>query len=62
MIDDVRIYIPVRDRNKIFTPEEKVMVLNTFRIGATSYEKKIIDEVINDEEEGNERTEMDNRT
>ena len=53
---DTRIYVPnrYRDRggnnrcNKPHTLEEKVMVLNTFRMGATWFEKCVLDEIFDD--------------
>ena len=51
---DIRLYIPVRDRSrsssersdKPVDKEEMRMVLEYFRIGATSKEKKVLDAVI----------------
>ena len=53
---DTRIYIPCRVRNRRSnngcniprTTEEKIMVLNTMRMGATWYEKNLIDEISDD--------------
>lgn len=55
---DTRIYIPSRDRDRsgdnkpdrdnTHTLEEKVMVLNTFRMGATWFEKCVLDEISDD--------------
>lgn len=51
---DTRIYIPCRVRNRRsnngcnHTTEEKIMVLNTMRMGATWYEKSVIDEIAED--------------
>lgn len=50
---DIRIYVPCRCRdrgghNGTHTVEEKVMMLNTMRVGATWYEKNLIDEISDD--------------
>ena len=53
---DTLIYVPHRDRDrsggdgcdKQHTTEEKIMVLNTLRVGSTWYEKAIIDEIADD--------------
>ena len=52
-IDDIRIYVPCRCRDRggghrSHTVEEKVMMLNTLRVGATWYEKNLIDEISDD--------------
>ena len=63
---DIRIYIPVRHRNRIGnknsnppTYEEKMMVLNTLRVGASALEQRVIDDI--EEEIKNERSKMDSR-
>ena len=50
---DIRIYVPCRCRDRggghgSHTVEEKVMMLNTMRVGATWYEKTLIDEISDD--------------
>ena len=53
---DTRIYVPSRDRDRRsdngcsppISTEEKIMVLNTMRMGATWYEKSVIDEIAED--------------
>jgi len=50
---DIRIYVPCRCRDRggghgSHTVEEKVMMLNTMRVGATWYEKNLIDEISDD--------------
>ena len=63
---DIRIYIPVRHRdrsgNKNINPptyEEKMMVLNTLRVGTSAFEQRIIDSI--EEDITNERNKMDSR-
>ena len=63
---DIRIYIPVRYRdrsgNKNNNPptyEEKMMVLNTLRVGASALEQRVIDDI--EEEIKNEWHKMDSR-
>ena len=63
---DIRIYIPVRHRdrsgNKNINPptyEEKMMVLNTLRVGSSAFEQRIIDSI--QEDLTNERNKMDSR-
>lgn len=63
---DIRIYIPVRHRNRSGnknnnspTFEEKMMVLNTLRIGASALEQRVIDDI--EEDIKNERSKMDSR-
>ena len=52
---DVRTYIPCRDRGRSShkrddkpTYEEKIMVLNTLRVGTTIWEHKVIDSIEED--------------
>ena len=63
---DIRIYIPVRHRNRSGnknnippTYEEKMMVLNTLRVGASALEKRVIDSI--QEDIKNEWSKMDSR-
>ena len=63
---DIRIYIPVRHRNRSGnknnippTYEEKMMVLNTLRVGASALEQRVIDDI--EEEIKNEWHKMDTR-
>lgn len=55
---DIRIYIPVRDRDRgghkrdnEFSPEEVKGVLYAMRMGASSYEREVLDYVIRQEDE-----------
>ena len=63
---DIRIYIPMRHRNRgdnknINPPtfEEKIMVLDTLRVGSSAFEQRIIDSI--QEDLTNERNKMDSR-
>ena len=63
---DIRIYIPVRHRNRsgnknINPPtfEEKIMVLNTLRVGSSVFEQRVIDSI--QEDIKNEWSKMDAR-
>lgn len=63
---DVNVYIPVRHRNRSGnknnnppTFEEKMMVLNTLRVGTSGFEQKVIDCI--QEDMINERNKMDSR-
>ena len=63
---DVRIYVYNRDRNRGGnknnnppTFEEKMMVLNTLRVGISGFEQKVIDCI--QEDMINERNKMDSR-
>lgn len=63
---DVIVYIPVRHRNRSGnknnnppTFEEKMMVLNTLRVGTSGFEQKVIDCI--QEDMINERNKMDSR-
>lgn len=63
---DIRIYIPMRHRNRSGnknnnspTFEEKIMVLNTLRVGSSAFEQRIIDSI--QEDLTNERNKMDSR-
>ena len=63
---DIRIYIPMRHRNRGGnknnnppTFEEKMMVLNTLRVGSSAFEQRIIDSI--QEDLTNERNKMDSR-
>ena len=55
---DIRIYIPVRDRDRgsykrdnEFSPEEVKGVLYAMRMGASAYERDVLDYVIRQEDE-----------
>ena len=61
---DVNVYIPMRNRNRSGnkrgcppTFEEKIMVLNTLRVGSSTFEQKVIDSI--QEDLTNERNKMD---
>ena len=63
---DINIYIPMRHRNRgdnknINPPtfEEKIMVLDTLRVGSSAFEQRIIDSI--QEDLTNERNKMDSR-
>ena len=63
---DVNVYIPMRHRNRSGnknnnppTFEEKMMVLNTLRVGTSGFEQKVIDCI--QEDMINERNKMDSR-
>ena len=63
---DVNVYIPMRHRdrggNKNNNPptfEEKMMVLNTLRVGSSAFEQRIIDSI--QEDLTNEWNKMDSR-
>lgn len=63
---DVNIYVPMRHRNRGGnknnnppTFEEKMMVLNTLRVGLSAFEQRIIDSI--QEDLTNERNKMDSR-
>ena len=63
---DIRIYIPMRHRNRgdnknINPPtfEEKIMVLDTLRVGSSTFEQRVIDSI--QEDLTNERNKMDSR-
>ena len=63
---DISVYIPVRYRNRSGnkdnnppTFEEKMMVLNTLRVGTSGFEQKVIDCI--QEDMINERNKMDSR-
>ena len=62
---DVNVYIPMRHRNRSSnksnppTFEEKIMVLNTLRVGASVLEQKVIDDI--EEDIKSERYKMDSR-
>ena len=63
---DVNIYVPMRHRNRGGnknnnppTFEEKIMVLNTLRVGSSAFEQRIIDSI--QEDLTNERNKMDGR-
>lgn len=63
---DVNVYIPMRHRNRggnknnnSPTFEEKMMVLNTLRVGSSAFEQRIIDSI--QEDLTNERNKMDSR-
>ena len=63
---DINIYVPMRHRNRSGnknsnppTYEEKMMVLNTLRVGASALEQRVIDDI--EEEIKNERNKMDSR-
>ena len=63
---DVNIYVPMRHRNRGGnknnnppTFEEKMMVLNTLRVGSSAFEQRIIDSI--QEDLTNERNKMDSR-
>lgn len=63
---DINIYVPMRHRNRGGnknnnppTYEEKMMVLNTLRVGASALEQRVIDDI--EEEIKNERSKMDSR-
>ena len=62
---DVRTYVPIRHRSRSShkrddkpTYEEKIMVLNTLRVGTTIWEHKVIDSI---EEDIEHVREMDSR-
>ena len=57
MIDDTRIYIPVRERKKKhrqYAVEEKVFVLNEFKRLGSGYERDVMEQIIDDLEKGAE--------
>ena len=63
---DVNVYIPMRHRNRSGnknnnppTFEEKIMVLDTLRVGSSAFEQRIIDSI--QEDLTNERNKMDSR-
>lgn len=63
---DINIYVPMRHRNRGGnknnnppTFEEKMMVLNTLRVGSSAFEQRIIDSI--QEDLTNERNKMDSR-
>ena len=63
---DINIYVPMRHRNRSGnknnnppTFEEKIMVLNTLRVGSSTFEQRIIDSI--QEDLTNERNKMDSR-
>ena len=63
---DINIYVPMRHRNRSGnknnnppTFEEKMMVLNTLRVGTSGFEQKVIDCI--QEDMINERNKMDSR-
>ena len=63
---DINIYIPMRHRNRgdnknINPPtfEEKIMVLDTLRVGSSTFEQRVIDSI--QEDLTNERNKMDSR-
>lgn len=63
---DVNIYVPMRHRNRGGnknnnppTFEEKMMVLNTLRVGSSAFEQRIIDSI--QEDLTNEWNKMDSR-
>lgn len=62
---DVNVYIPMQHRNRSGnksnppTFEEKMMVLNTLRVGTSGFEQKVIDCI--QEDMINERNKMDSR-
>lgn len=63
---DINIYVPMRHRNRGSsknnnppTCEEKIMVLNTLRVGSSAFEQRIIDSI--QEDLTNERNKMDSR-
>ena len=63
---DVNIYVPMRHRNRGGnknnnppTFEEKMMVLDTLRVGSSAFEQRIIDSI--QEDLTNERNKMDSR-
>lgn len=63
---DINIYVPMRHRNRSCnknnnppTFEEKMMVLNTLRVGTSGFEQKVIDCI--QEDMINERNKMDSR-
>ena len=63
---DVNIYVPMRHRNRGGnknnnppTFEEKIMVLNTLRVGSSVFEQRVIDSI--QEDIKNEWSKMDSR-
>ena len=62
---DVNVYIPMRHRNRSGnksnppTFEEKIMVLNTLRVGSSVFEQRVIDSI--QEDIKNEWSKMDSR-